>query len=151
MYQFFAEFNSKLLSSSNYIIRRQAVQVCLSYPCDPLVLCISSWAWPLSNTTFKILLHNINLMIHDDLNWCVVCIWFIFQLLADILLDRSNTTVMVCYVSSKENLIVLMNLLRVRYSCCIVAMPTSHNFHSEKGCIVFFCSKLNLLLDKNIL
>ncbi|GJM88250.1 hypothetical protein PR202_ga04290 [Eleusine coracana subsp. coracana] len=34
-------------------------------------------------------------------------------LLADILLDRSNTAVMVCYVSSKENLIVLMNLLRL--------------------------------------
>jgi hypothetical protein len=30
MYQFFAEFNSKLLSSSNYIIRRQAIQVCFS-------------------------------------------------------------------------------------------------------------------------
>ncbi|TVU18706.1 hypothetical protein EJB05_34817, partial [Eragrostis curvula] len=57
---FFPEFNCKLLSSSNYIIRRQAT-----------------------------------------------------QLLADILLDRSNTTVMVCYVSSKENLIVLMNLLRL--------------------------------------
>ncbi|GJM88248.1 hypothetical protein PR202_ga04288 [Eleusine coracana subsp. coracana] len=56
---FFSEFNCKLLSSSNYIIRRQAT-----------------------------------------------------QLLADILLDRSNTAVMVCYVSSKENLIVLMNLLR---------------------------------------
>ncbi|KAL6865101.1 hypothetical protein ACP4OV_016252 [Aristida adscensionis] len=56
---FFSEFNSKLLSSSNYIIRRQAT-----------------------------------------------------QLLGDILLDRSNTTIMVCYVSSKENLIILMNLLR---------------------------------------
>ncbi|KAL5230984.1 hypothetical protein ABZP36_029760 [Zizania latifolia] len=56
---FFAEFNSKLLSSSNYIIRRQAT-----------------------------------------------------QLLGDILLDKSNTAVMVCYISSKENLIVLMNLLR---------------------------------------
>lgn len=56
---FFPEFNSKLLSSSNYIIRRQAT-----------------------------------------------------QLLGDILLDRSNTTVMVRYVSSKEHLIILMNLLR---------------------------------------
>ncbi|XP_062232570.1 putative MO25-like protein At5g47540 [Phragmites australis] len=56
---FFSEFNSKLLSSPNYIIRRQAT-----------------------------------------------------QLLGDVLLDRSNTTMMVCYVNSKENLIVLMNLLR---------------------------------------
>ncbi|KAL6624614.1 hypothetical protein ACP70R_031935 [Stipagrostis hirtigluma subsp. patula] len=56
---FFSEFNNRLLSSSNYIIRRQAI-----------------------------------------------------QLLGDILLDRSNTLVMVCYVSSKENLIILMNLLR---------------------------------------
>ncbi|KAF2937538.1 putative MO25-like protein At5g47540 isoform X2 [Oryza sativa Japonica Group] len=56
---FFPEFNSKLLSSSNYIIRRQAT-----------------------------------------------------QLLGDILLDKSNTTAMVRYVSSKDNLIILMNLLR---------------------------------------
>lgn len=56
---FFAEFNSKLLSSSNYIIRRQAI-----------------------------------------------------QLLGDILMERSNMTVMVWYVSSKEHLIILMNLLR---------------------------------------
>ncbi|KAG2620199.1 putative MO25-like protein At5g47540 [Panicum virgatum] len=33
-------------------------------------------------------------------------------LLGDILLDRSNSPVMICYVSSKENLIILMNLLR---------------------------------------
>ncbi|KAG2628578.1 hypothetical protein PVAP13_3KG386627 [Panicum virgatum] len=56
---FFSEFNSKLLSSPNYIIRRQAT-----------------------------------------------------QLLGGILLDKSNTPVMICYVSSKENLIILMNLLR---------------------------------------
>ncbi|KAK0601656.1 hypothetical protein LWI29_026142 [Acer saccharum] len=36
-----------------------------------------------------------------------------FQLLADILLDRSNAAVMVNYVSSKENLKILMNLLRL--------------------------------------
>ncbi|KAF8776305.1 hypothetical protein HU200_003711 [Digitaria exilis] len=34
------------------------------------------------------------------------------QLLRDILLESSNTTVMVRYVSSKEHLIILMNLLR---------------------------------------
>ncbi|KAL3503576.1 hypothetical protein ACH5RR_038025 [Cinchona calisaya] len=56
---FFAEFNSKLLESANYITRRQAV-----------------------------------------------------KLLGNILLDRSNAAVMVRYVSSKDNLRILMNLLR---------------------------------------
>ncbi|CAL9773853.1 unnamed protein product [Musa acuminata subsp. burmannicoides] len=56
---FFAEFNSRLLSSPNYITRRQAI-----------------------------------------------------KLLGDILLDRSNSAVMVRYVSSKDNLMILMNLLR---------------------------------------
>ncbi|KAH7843244.1 hypothetical protein Vadar_014292 [Vaccinium darrowii] len=56
---FFAEFNSKLLESTNYITRRQAV-----------------------------------------------------KLLGDILLERSNSAVMVRYVSSKDNLRILMNLLR---------------------------------------
>ncbi|GAB2279834.1 hypothetical protein Dimus_014473 [Dionaea muscipula] len=56
---FFEEFNKKLLESTNYITRRQAV-----------------------------------------------------KLLGDILLDRSNTVVMMRYVSSKDNLRILMNLLR---------------------------------------
>ncbi|PPD98932.1 hypothetical protein GOBAR_DD04056 [Gossypium barbadense] len=56
---FFAEYNSKLLESSNYITRRQAI-----------------------------------------------------KLLGDILLDRSNAAVMTRYVSSKDNLRILMNLLR---------------------------------------
>ncbi|XP_073149183.1 putative MO25-like protein At5g47540 isoform X2 [Henckelia pumila] len=56
---FFADFNSKLLVSSNYMTRRYAV-----------------------------------------------------KLLGDILLDRSNTGVMLSYVSSKDNMRVLMNLLR---------------------------------------
>ncbi|MCD7455874.1 hypothetical protein HAX54_029976 [Datura stramonium] len=56
---FFTEYNSKLLESSNYITRRQAV-----------------------------------------------------KLLADMLLDRSNSAVMTRYVSSRENLRILMNLLR---------------------------------------
>ncbi|CAL9064651.1 unnamed protein product [Musa banksii] len=56
---FFTEFNSRLLSSPNYITRRQAV-----------------------------------------------------KLLGDMLLDRSNSAVMVRYVSSKDNLMILMNLLR---------------------------------------
>ncbi|GAU14703.1 hypothetical protein TSUD_203520 [Trifolium subterraneum] len=57
---FFAEYNSKLLESSNYITRRQAV-----------------------------------------------------KLLGDILLDRSNAAVMTRYVSSRENLRILMNLMRL--------------------------------------
>lgn len=56
---FFREFNAKLLQSSIYITKRQAI-----------------------------------------------------KLLADILLDRSNSAIMVQYVSSKENLMILMNLLR---------------------------------------
>ncbi|WZY78439.1 hypothetical protein YC2023_024823 [Brassica napus] len=56
---FFADYNSKLLESSNYITRRQAI-----------------------------------------------------KLLGDILLDRSNSAVMTRYVSSRDNLRILMNLLR---------------------------------------
>uniref|UniRef100_A0A5B7BGE9 MO25-like protein n=1 Tax=Davidia involucrata TaxID=16924 RepID=A0A5B7BGE9_DAVIN len=56
---FFAEFNSKLLESTNYITKRQAI-----------------------------------------------------KLLGDMLLDRSNSAVMIRYVSSKDNLMILMNLLR---------------------------------------
>ncbi|PKI74017.1 hypothetical protein CRG98_005634, partial [Punica granatum] len=56
---FFADYNSKLLESSNYITRRQAI-----------------------------------------------------KLLGDILLDRSNSAVMIRYVSSIGNLRILMNLLR---------------------------------------
>ncbi|KAG5551018.1 hypothetical protein RHGRI_009448 [Rhododendron griersonianum] len=58
-FKFFAEFNSKLLESTNYVTRRQAV-----------------------------------------------------KLLGDILLERSNSSVMVHYVSSKDNLRISMNLLR---------------------------------------
>ncbi|KAL9237029.1 hypothetical protein vseg_011619 [Gypsophila vaccaria] len=56
---FFAEYNSKLLESNNYITRRQAV-----------------------------------------------------KLLGDMLLDRSNSATMTKYVSSMDNLRILMNLLR---------------------------------------
>ncbi|KAK1268492.1 putative MO25-like protein [Acorus gramineus] len=56
---FFADFNSKLLQSSSYFTRRQAV-----------------------------------------------------KLLGDILLDRSNSATMMKYVTSKDNLMILMNLLR---------------------------------------
>ncbi|XP_020091072.1 putative MO25-like protein At5g47540 isoform X2 [Ananas comosus] len=57
---FFAEFNSRLLASSNYITKRQAI-----------------------------------------------------KLLGDMLLDRTNSAVMIRYVSSKDNLMMLMDLLRV--------------------------------------
>ncbi|KAF7050476.1 hypothetical protein CFC21_058843 [Triticum aestivum] len=56
---FFSDFHTKLLHSSNYVTKRQSI-----------------------------------------------------QLLGDILLERTNSSVMLRYVSSKENLIVLMNLLR---------------------------------------
>ncbi|KAG6552555.1 hypothetical protein Mapa_005865 [Marchantia paleacea] len=56
---FFGEFNRRLLESTNYITKRQAV-----------------------------------------------------KLLGDMLLDRSNLPSMMRYISSKENLIILMNLLR---------------------------------------
>ncbi|XP_024987884.1 putative MO25-like protein At5g47540 isoform X3 [Cynara cardunculus var. scolymus] len=59
---FFAEYNSKLLESPNYITRRQAI-----------------------------------------------------KLLGDMLLDRSNSAVMTRYVSSRDNLRILMNLLRVLF------------------------------------
>ncbi|XP_042394372.1 putative MO25-like protein At5g47540 isoform X2 [Zingiber officinale] len=58
-FKFFTEFNSRLLSSPNYVTRRQAIKI-----------------------------------------------------LGDMLLDRSNSAVMVRYVSSKDNLMILMNLLR---------------------------------------
>lgn len=37
----------------------------------------------------------------------------LLQLLGDMLLDRSNSGVMTRYVSSRDNLRILMNLLRV--------------------------------------
>ncbi|KAG6507675.1 hypothetical protein ZIOFF_033026 [Zingiber officinale] len=85
---FFTEFNSRLLSSPNYVTRRQAIKV--------------------------------------------------LRILGDMLLDRSNSAVMVRYVSSKDNLMILMNLLRwntatpssARHRLCIAfAIPT----HPERG------------------
>lgn len=126
VYQFFAEFNSKLLSSSNYIIRRQAIQVYESIL--PVILCC--YLFLFSPLNIKFMEHSLNFMfpvkIFDstistlrwfvDLVWVVLGMSYVFQLLGDILMERSNMTVMVWYVSSKEHLIILMNLLRVRYS-----------------------------------
>ncbi|KAK4386743.1 putative MO25-like protein [Sesamum angolense] len=72
---FFAEYNSKLLESTNYITRRQAVKV---MPICFFVVFIGPFAWAVG----------------------------------DILLDRSNSAVMTRYVSSLDNLRILMNLLR---------------------------------------
>lgn len=48
--------------------------------------------------------------------------WYNVQLLGDILLDRSNVAVMMRYVSSKENLIILMTLLKVGTGDMVVAV-----------------------------
>ncbi|XP_042038190.1 putative MO25-like protein At5g47540 [Salvia splendens] len=71
--RFFADYNSKLLVSTNYITRRQAL-----------------------------------------------------KLLSDILLERSNSAVMIRYVSSMDNLRILMNLLRV--SSKSIQIETFHVF-----------------------
>lgn len=62
-----------------------------------------------------------------------MCTFYIFQLLGDILLDRSNTTVMICYVSSKENLIILMNLLRVRN--CFLILRTYMQYAAQRNAL----------------
>jgi hypothetical protein len=54
---------------------------------------------------------------------------FSFQLLGDMLLDRSNAAVMMRYVSSKDNLMILMNLLRVS-----VSHFTSGNLSLQSTC-----------------
>ncbi|KAK4341890.1 hypothetical protein RND71_037706 [Anisodus tanguticus] len=86
---FFTEFNAKLLESSNYITRRQAIKLFLCY-------ILSDEGFLLCTNTSPALPHTLS----------------IFQLLGDILLDRSNSAVMTRYVSSKDNLRILMNLLR---------------------------------------
>lgn len=48
-----------------------------------------------------------------------------FQLLGDILLDRSNSAVMTRYASSRDNLRILMNLLRVCFSFSIYLLLIS--------------------------
>jgi hypothetical protein len=51
----------------------------------------------------------------------VIC--FSFQLLGDMLLDRSNSAVMMRYVSSKDHLMILMNLLRVSFLHFTIHLP----------------------------
>ncbi|MBA0565710.1 hypothetical protein Golob_010574, partial [Gossypium lobatum] len=89
---FFAEYNSKLLESTNYITRRQAIKV--SRDANDLTDKLAN----MGSTELKISLHGVRM--------------FLYSLLGDILLDRSNSAVMTRYVSSRDNLRILMNLLR---------------------------------------
>jgi hypothetical protein len=79
--------------------------------------------------TLFLFLKTITYFVHVDVPWTNVVeqkeqptflidqdshvLIFSFQLLGDMLLDRSNAAVMMRYVSSKDNLMILMNLLRV--------------------------------------
>ncbi|XP_004486227.1 putative MO25-like protein At5g47540 [Cicer arietinum] len=100
---FFADYNSKLLESSNYITRRLAV-----------------------------------------------------KLLGDMLLDRSNSAVMTRYVSSRENLRILMNLLRessksIQIEAFHVFKLFAANQHKPADIISIFVankSKILRLLDE---
>ena len=49
-----------------------------------------------------------------------------FQLLGDMLLDRSNSAVMIRYVSSLDNMRILMNLLRVSLSLSLSLSLSTH-------------------------
>lgn len=49
----------------------------------------------------------------DASSFMILKLGTLLQLLGDLLLDNSNAAVMVKYVSSLENMRVLMNLLRV--------------------------------------
>lgn len=110
MYQFFAEFNSKLiLSASNYFIRRQAVQVRYF----PLTLFSIVYHYEVFLPSGSISTQKFTNLI-SSYPICPMCKWYSSQLLRDILLERSNSAVMMRYVSSKEHLMIQMNLLRVR-------------------------------------
>lgn len=102
-FQFFHDYNTKLLESRNYITRRQALKVIES----SLMLTLLYFFWAIFFLPLNLppdLLHNL------------------FQLLGDILLERSNSAVMMRYVSSKDNLIILMNLLRV----CVTILSANY-------------------------
>ncbi|THG06139.1 hypothetical protein TEA_005181 [Camellia sinensis var. sinensis] len=87
---FFAEYNSKLLESTNYITRRQAI-----------------------------------------------------KLLGDMLLDRSNCAVMTRYVSSRDNLRILMNLLRE--SSKSIQIEAFHVFKPADIISILLANKTKLL------
>lgn len=71
-----------------------------------------------------------------------MCKWYSSQLLRDILLERSNSAVMMRYVSSKEHLMIQMNLLRVRffYSPILTELPNHNHAQPPLALLVLqFC------------
>ena len=100
--------------------------------------------------TLFLFLKTITYFVHADVPWTNVVeqreefffidqdshvLIFSFQLLGDMLLDRSNAAVMMRYVSSKDNLMILMNLLRVS-----VPHFTSGNLSLQSTCRRLKCS-----------
>lgn len=84
--------------------------------------------------------HN---LCHRCFCYIVSCLLSVFlsllQLLGDMLLDRSNSAVMTRYVSSRDNLRILMNLLRV---CSFLRnLMTSYGMPSLLPCL---CASLSL-------
>ncbi|KAG6572244.1 putative MO25-like protein, partial [Cucurbita argyrosperma subsp. sororia] len=82
---FFEVYNTQLLESTNYITKRHAV---------------------------KLMNMSITVPRTDASSFMILKLDTLLQLLGDLLLDNSNAAVMVKYVSSLENMRVLMNLLR---------------------------------------
>ncbi|KAG7011876.1 putative MO25-like protein, partial [Cucurbita argyrosperma subsp. argyrosperma] len=82
---FFEVYNTQLLESTNYITKRHAV---------------------------KLMNMSITVPRTGASSFMILKLDTLLQLLGDLLLDNSNAAVMVKYVSSLENLRVLMNLLR---------------------------------------
>ena len=76
---------------------------------------------------------------------CSICKRYPSQLLRDILLERSNSAVMVRYVSSKEHLMIHMNLLRVKifFPCILITQLPNHPNHAQPPCyallVLQFC------------
>ena len=78
---------------------------------------------------------------------CVLISFFCWQLLGDMLLDRSNSSVMMRYVSSKDNLKVLMDLLKVgillsnfSFFILLLLLFTEHNLEHKYmyNCLLYF-------------
>lgn len=109
--QFFAEYNSKLLESTNYITRRQAVKVWLlrtlnSFTSKTLILkCGFMWKECVYASKHLIELNATQDNTYFDIwkNIGVVCAWsplphlnMVFQLVMCIILDRSQSRVPYC-------------------------------------------------------
>lgn len=70
------------------------------------------------------------------------------QLLGDMLLDRSNSAVMVRYVTSLDHMRIMMNLLRVLFSPLI----TNTFFFTKLNCLCLYCMYIyNICFDVIIL